>query len=188
MIYYISDLHLGDERVFLHCRRPFKDLREMEEELAKRWNAKVKEDDVVHLLGDLVDPSCPESLGTLKRFNGHKRLILGNHDLPLLREIEGSGIFESIGYIEEIEDEGRKVCLSHYPMMDWMDYSYGSYLVYGHIHNKTESNGKEYGQMKEYHKDKRAYNASVDVIGYEPRALDELIKLKEENEHEPYIN
>ena len=49
----------------------------------------------------------------------------------------------------------------------------GSYHVYGHIHNKNISN------IKNYYKDKLAFNASADVIGHIPMSLDELIKIKE---------
>ena len=54
-IYYISDTHLGDQRVFNKCSRPFKDLDELERTVVRNWNAKVKEDDVVYVLGDIAE-------------------------------------------------------------------------------------------------------------------------------------
>ena len=72
--------------------------------------------------------------------------------------------------------------------MDWMEFNRQGILVYGHVHNKTVKNGQAYAEIKDYYKDKPAYNAGVDVIGFEPRTLDELIELKEVNKDEPYIN
>lgn len=188
MIYYIADLHLGDQRIFDLCRRPFSSIEEMEKEIIRRWNAKIKPSDDVYLLGDLLSLNSTTSIKVLNELNGHKHFIVGNHDLPILDVLKDSGVFDSIVYLELIEDDGRKVCLSHYPMMDWIEFNHGSYHVYGHIHNKTVNDGNEYAQIKEYYKDKLAYNCGVDVIDFEPRTLNELIKLKEENKDEPYIN
>ncbi len=106
----------------------------------------------------------------------------------MMVEIVNSNIFESVKYIDLIEDGDRKVCICHYPLMDWMEYNRKSFLVYGHIHNKTEKNGKEYAKIKEYYRDKLAYNCGVDVTNFEPVTLNEMIKLKEKNKNETYIN
>ena len=49
-------------------------------------------------------------------------------------------------------------------------------------------NGKAYAMMKDYYSHLPAYNCGVDVCDFEPKTLDELIKLKEANKNEPYIN
>lgn len=188
MIYYISDIHLGDLRVFKKCSRPFSDLKELETEIIKRWNAKVKDDDTVFVLGDIAEDNYLNAIEIIRGLKGHKHLIVGNHDLKLLDEIQKSRVFESIEFMKLIEDEGRKVCLCHYPVMDWMEFSRGGYLVYGHIHNKTEKNNPAYKEMKQYFKNKLAFNAGVDVTNYEPVTLNEMIELKIINKDEPYIN
>lgn len=188
MIYYISDTHLGDLSVFNQCSRPFTDLKELENEIIKRWNSKVKENDIVYVLGDIAKDGYKRAIEVFRVLKGHKRLIIGNHDLAMLDLIRESEVFESVEYIKLIEDNGRKVFLCHYPLTDWMECSRGGYHVYGHIHNKTKKNHIAYMQMKEYFKDKLAFNAGVDVTNYEPVTLDEMIKLKEENINEPYIN
>ena len=60
-------------------------------------------------------------------------------------------------------------------------------LVHGHVHNKTYKNRKAYQEIKQYYLDKPAYNCGVDVTNYEPVTLDEMIRLKEENQDDPYI-
>ena len=188
MIYYISDTHLGDLRVFNKCSRPFSGLEELEAEIIKRWNNKVKADDIVYVLGDIADDDYVKAIEVYRGLNGIKHFIIGNHDLKMLDLIKESGVFQTIEFMSLIEDNGRKVCLCHYPLMDWMEFSRGGYHIYGHIHNKTAINDPAYIQIKEYYKDKPCYNCGVDVTNYEPVTLDEMIKLKEENKDEPYIN
>ena len=181
MIYYISDLHLGDRRVFELCHRPFSSLKAMEEELIKRWNNKITKDDEIYVLGDIANGNIQIINDFFSKVKGRKHLILGNHDEEFANEYHLSNQFIDIDKIRFINDQGRTVCLCHYPIMDWM---YGNeiiYHIYGHIHNKTAANnGELYGKIKDFYKNLPAYNASADVINFEPRTLDELIRLKEE--------
>lgn len=188
MIYYISDIHLDDQKIFDKCSRPFKDLDDFRTAIIKRWNKKVKVKDIVYVLGDIVEDSSKDSINIFKELNGIKHFIIGNHDHNLLDEIIKSGIFESIKFIDVILDNYRKVCVCHYPLMDWMEFNRNGILVYGHIHNKTPLNGQAYKEIKEYYHDKPAYNCGVDVTNFEPVTLDEMIKLKVVNKDEPYIN
>ena len=84
MIYYISDTHLGDQRVFNKCSRPFSGLEALESEIIKRWNAKVNENDTVYVLGDIAEDDYIKAIEIFKGLNGHKHLIVGNHDLKML--------------------------------------------------------------------------------------------------------
>ena len=187
MIYYTADLHLRDQAIFDKCKRPFKNLKEMEKAIIANWNAKVRAGDTVYVLGDIISED-PSGIEAFRGLNGHKCLIVGNHDHAVLSAIKDSDIFESIGFIDVIEDGGHKVCLCHYPLMDWMEFNRGGYLIYGHVHNKTEVNGRAYKQMKEYFSDKPAFNCGVDVNGFAPVTLEEMIRSKEEEKHDPYIH
>ena len=188
MIYYIADIHFRDQKIFDKCARPFQSLAEMEEAIISKWNQKVSDEDTIYVLGDIGKDNDPSTISIFKKLKGHKHLIVGNHDHDMLEDIKKSNVFESIKFIDLILDGSNKVCLCHYPLMDWMEFNREGLLVYGHIHNKTEKNGYAYKLMKEYYKNLKAYNAGVDVIGFEPRTLNELITLKEVNKDEPYIN
>lgn len=188
MIYYISDTHFRDQSIFDKCKRPFKSLHDMEETIIRNWNKRINDDDVVYVLGDLVKDDDISAIQIFNKLKGHKHLIVGNHDHCLLENIKSSKIFETVKFIDLIKDVNRKVCICHYPLMDWMDFNRKGILVYGHIHNKTEKNGHAYKLMKEYYNTLPAYNCGVDVCNFEPKTLDELIYLKEVNENEPYIN
>ena len=187
MIFYTADIHFGDERIFKIYSRPFSDLLEYERAICKSWNDKVAKGDIVYVLGDLAQENFAEVTSILKTLNGHKHLIVGNHDETVLEPLKRAAVFESMEFIKLIDDAGRKVCVCHYPLMDWIEFNRGSYHVYGHVHNKTIRQGVVYRQIKEYFKDKLAYNAGVDVVGYAPVTLDEMIKIKEQHIHDPYI-
>ena len=188
MIYYISDIHFRDQKIFDKCKRPFNSLDEMEETIISNWNKKVKDEDIVYVLGDIGKDDDTSTIDIFKKLKGHKHLIVGNHDHLMLEDIKNSKVFESIKFIDLIMDGERKVCICHYPIMDWMEFNRQGVLVYGHIHNKTQKNGDAYGEIKEYYKNKSAYNCGVDVTNYKPVTLDEMIVLKEINKNEPYIN
>ena len=53
----------------------------------------------------------------------------------------------------------------------------GMDIIFTDIHNKIQLNGYSYIQIKGYFSD-NTFNASVDVTGYEPVTLDEMINLR----------
>jgi len=175
MIYYIADLHLGDKRVFDLCGRNIS-IDDYNEKLIYNWNSKVKDTDVVYVLGDIAEYNYAlKGFDIIAKLNGIKHLIVGNHDEDIIRIIGLNKFleyFETVKWLDKIDDNGREVFLSHYPTMDWWNSQYGSYHVYGHIHNK------KLPEITSYYKDKLAFNASSDVINHTPVRLDELITLK----------
>ena len=52
-IFFIADLHFGHKDVIAFDHRPFRDVDEMEEEIIRRWNARVSKDDHVFVIGDM---------------------------------------------------------------------------------------------------------------------------------------
>jgi calcineurin-like phosphoesterase family protein len=180
MIYYISDLHLGDEIILKLCSRPFASTSELFEVLVQRWNAKVADTDDVYILGDIANGSSALVKEFFSRVKGRKHLIVGNHDEEYMDDYSKTKSFVSISGLEYVVDNGRKVLLCHYPIMDWFSGDETIYLVYGHIHNKFSANTSQmYRFMQAYYNYLPAYNASVDVTNFEPVTLDELIKMKE---------
>ena len=134
MIYYVSDTHFRDQSIFDKCKRPFKSLLDMEETIIRNWNKRIKDEDVVYVLGDLVKDDDASAIQIFNKLKGHKHLIIGNHDHQLLENINNSNLFETIKFIDLINDENRKVCICHYPLMDWMEFNRQGILIYGHIH------------------------------------------------------
>lgn len=52
--FYISDLHIGHENILRFDNRPFADVNEMNNKLIENWNARVRSDDTVYILGDFI--------------------------------------------------------------------------------------------------------------------------------------
>jgi calcineurin-like phosphoesterase family protein len=86
-VFLVSDTHFGHAGVCRFTRpddptvklRPWTDPDEMDEEMIRRWNDRVKPTDKVYHLGDVVINR--KALKTISRLNGDKVLIRGNHDI-----------------------------------------------------------------------------------------------------------
>lgn len=81
--YVISDHHFAHANIIRYCNRPFSSEDEMNVVMEERWNAKVRDDDVVMYLGDLTAGlrGRTEFLsGLIGRLRGRKVLVRGNHD------------------------------------------------------------------------------------------------------------
>ena len=79
-IFVIADTHFGHENIIKYCNRPFKTVKEMDEAMIKNWNETVTNKDVVIHLGDFGIGSKEYISSIVKRLNGKKILIMGNHD------------------------------------------------------------------------------------------------------------
>lgn len=167
MIYYISDTHFGHSNIIRMCGRPFKDIEEMDRRLIEKWNAKITNQDIVYFLGDFYYKCSRQyAINILKQLNGRKYFIKGNHDkVEFLKYCKQIHLIEDYFDYKEINDNGRFVILSHYPLVTWNGMYRNSYHLYGHVHDKT---------IKP--RVKHRYNVCVEVINYEPKSLDELIE------------
>jgi calcineurin-like phosphoesterase family protein len=83
MIWFTSDPHFGHKNIIEYCHRPWSDIKKMNQGLIDNWNALVKEEDQVYLLGDVsfVDNEWTGSL--LRKLHGVIYHIKGNHDKKL---------------------------------------------------------------------------------------------------------
>ena len=89
--FLISDTHFGHEKTCTTFKRedgsplrPFASAEEMDEFMVKAWNERVRPNDKVYHLGDVV--IARRHLQTLNRLNGDKVLIKGNHDIFKLED------------------------------------------------------------------------------------------------------
>jgi|SRR6478735_1148981 len=78
--FFTSDTHFGHARIIELCDRPFKSVEHMDETLINNWNETVSPGDIVYHLGDVALGSWDRWDGILSRLNGHKILVVGNHD------------------------------------------------------------------------------------------------------------
>jgi calcineurin-like phosphoesterase family protein len=78
-VYVTADTHLSHANIitFEAANRPFATIEAHDRELIARWNQTVRKHDTVWHLGDVFFGQGHELLAEL---NGHKHLVMGNHD------------------------------------------------------------------------------------------------------------
>lgn len=84
--------------------------------MISRWNRKVRKNDEVVILGDISVERGEKTNEILKMLNGRKYLIIGNHDRFLGDKSFDASLFEWIEPYKELNDNKRKIILSHYPV------------------------------------------------------------------------
>lgn len=169
MTFFTSDQHFGHFNIIRLSRRPFATVEEMDATMLARWNAKVREDDTVYILGDLFFRSANVE-PILSKLKGRKHLILGNHDGSWTDRVDLTLYFESVQALKEVSVKGRALTLCHYPMLSYPQSRRG-YMIYGHIHNNV---GDDYWPLIQ--RRPRMLNAGVDVNGFAPVGFDELVE------------
>lgn len=199
MNFYIADCHFGHKNILNFDHRPFTDLYQMEEVMTMLWNAAVRKDDTVYILGDFCWGKTEEWIRLVKQLNGQKVLIEGNHDLgqypaPLKNQ------FADITPFKEIVDYGldnssRKVLLSHYPHMFYKhSCNEKFYMLCGHVHNTAENDFLEKWtkELRDAYRNNpgftgancgQIYNVGCMLpwMEYTPRTLHEIIKRWDEH-------
>jgi calcineurin-like phosphoesterase family protein len=168
MIYFTADLHLGHNNIIKYCNRPFDSVEEMDYTIIANWNSRVKENDVVYIIGDFA---FKELSGYASRLIGIKYLILGSHDkinhvdslfyerinlhiLPPIWEIPISGLKDEYG-------KNRLIVLCHYSMRSWNKSHYCSYHLFGHHHGKLSPYGL-------------SFDVGVDTNNFFPYSLNDV--------------
>ena len=68
-----------------------------------------------------------------------------------------------------VNDDGREVCLCHFPNTEWNAYHRNSFHIYGHIHNALTETCLAMRNRR------NAYNAAACINNYMPSTLDEII-------------
>jgi calcineurin-like phosphoesterase family protein len=131
-VFLVSDTHFGHAGVCRFMRedgvtklRPWDNPEEMDEEMIKRWNERVRPNDKVYHLGDVVINR--RALPTLARLNGDKVLIRGNHDI--FPDTEYGKYFRELRAYHVMNG----MILSHIPVHEASLGRFGT-NIHGHLH------------------------------------------------------
>ena len=178
MKFYIADTHFDHANILHFDNRPFKSIEDMNAALIENWNKVVSKSDEVFILGDFCWGKEPRWIELLEQLNGQKTLITGNHDIGPQKSRR---YFADVKERKTIDDNGRKVILSHEPMPCFRNHFYGWYHLYGHVHISFEFNMMEHDKylMEElYGKSCEMYNIGcmMPYMDYTPRTLDQIIE------------
>jgi calcineurin-like phosphoesterase family protein len=95
----------------------------------------------------------------LERLHGEKHLIAGNNDEPATRACAG---WASVRDYAEIELDGRRLVLCHYPLRSWNGMGRGAINLHGHSHGRLAPL-------------LRQFDVGVDARGFQPVGLDVLL-------------
>lgn len=128
-VWLTSDTHFGHKKIItFEPTRAFDTIEQHDDELVRRWNDAVKPKDTVWHLGDVLFGL--ESFDILRRLNGIKRLVMGNHDAyPIGRYAEHFvSIHGTVKY--------RDCVLTHVPVHPYQKYRFKA-NIHGHLHSKT---------------------------------------------------
>lgn len=170
-IWIVSDTHflhanmlkfLNDDGVPFRGKY-FEDQDQCDEIMIHNWNKVVKPQDHIWHLGDVFIGDKAKFDSLWGKLNGHKRLIVGNHDdIRFLsgKDSRGNWFFERVELWKYMED----MILTHVPM-ELANSFEGKYRVtfnvHGHIHNNDSPTI-------------RHYNACVEVNDWAPIHYEDL--------------
>lgn len=179
-IYFTADCHFNHANIIIYAKRPFlrvndlipnteiwvSDKRKMErcnemnEELIRRWNSKVKKEDLVYHVGDFCFKGDKAFREFEKKLNGKIVHILGNHDY-------NNGV-KSLIEKAIVQFGGRVFLVQHHPPTTPREIpDYVDCVLCGHVHQywkSTELNGIP------------IINVGVDVWDYTPISIDTILK------------
>jgi calcineurin-like phosphoesterase family protein len=171
--WFSSDQHFGHANVLGFCpNRKFKTIEDMNEKIISNWNRVVSPEDLCIFVGDVFFYYTKEkTIETLKRMNGRKILVRGNHD-QIARKMMNVG-FEICVEEMTMVISGQRVLISHYPfaipkwkfnlklwwgkvkkaigMKHWYPEKHhtkrpvnrGQFLIHGHSHSTEKVNGRQ---------------------------------------------
>lgn len=168
-VFFTSDIHFFHTNIIRYCKRPFKTAEEMNEVLVSNWNEKIPQDAEVFVVGDVSFGKLEETVKIIRRLNGRKHLVIGNHDEHFLQQPSFRACFETIAdilqlVVEDDETSSGKMdlFLCHYAMRVWNKSHHGSINIYGHSHSTLPPNDFQ-------------LDVGVDGNNFEPYSYDDVL-------------
>lgn len=187
-IFIIGDPHFSHKNIIKYCNRPWnsgydsngeiiisnEDVERMNDALISNWNSVVSDDDIVIVNGDFALGDRMKIPEIVSRLNGHKKLILGNHDhFHFNSEMKKKykdivDFYLQAGFERVIETPiiiQDFIIISHAPMQ-WITSKDPYANIYAHVH--TQDFYKDYTC--------NTFCTSAERIGYTPIRLSKIIE------------
>ena len=202
MWYFVADWHLNHGNIIKYKKRPFmtsqeedlcylvdqgcipphefkisyESIQAMNETIIENTNAFVRNNDHLVINGDLFFSKQSKKLEEAKKFREminceNVYVILGNHDdrnvlSPYFK------VFDQYRF----NIDGQQVFCCHYPCRSWDMASYGSWMLYGHVHGSLSD--QDCGKLTSY--EAHVYNEEFTKIlkkhgNYNSGLVDELL-------------
>lgn len=133
--YFMADTHIDHNADFVVKNNGFETVEEYNEAVIDGINYRVKKEDTLYLLGDVC---WKDPFSFLRKINCQDvKIIRGNHDASLYKNKHL--VPNNVTLLEDIimiNVEKQDIVLCHFPMICWNKSHWGSWLLYGHVHNK----------------------------------------------------
>ena len=171
-IFFTSDNHFLHPKVIEYRQRPFTSEDQMNNWMISKWNEKIDDTDIVYHLGDFAIEKKDRESGEraikkiLPQLRGQKILIAGNHDEAYLK-IYNKYFIEILNYYE-LNANGKKLILFHYPIEEWNGFFRDSIHLHGHQHGNNV--------LK-----KNRLDVGVDLHNFMPLSFAEMIEAVQKN-------
>lgn len=171
MRFVTGDQHFNHEKIIHHCQRPFKDVDEMNETIIINWNSKIRENDLVYCLGDMVWAGDAKEI--LDRLNG-KIIYVPSMEYTHELALKYKDRFEEISPLITIELQKYQTYLTfcHYCFRTWPKSHYNSWSVFAHSHGRLKPIGK-------------SHDAGVDNNKFFPLSFDEIAEIMKDRPDNP---
>lgn len=183
-IFVISDQHFYHKNIINYTRNEFANVLEMNQHILKCHNEVVEKEDIVIFLGDFSFKKGPIK-DFLQLMNGHKYLILGNHDSEsLVRSYPTLGFEGVFTNPIKIGDD----YLSHEPLVDKEKDNLHFQMIVNEF--KKQAKGVNYhGHDHTNEFISASYkNVTCEALGYKPMMIGKTINLGETKETPLFIN
>ena len=145
MIWFSADYHLSHKNIIHYCNRPFKTVKEMDNEILVNLFRSMGSGDTLYYLGDLTFkiPIAKSFFASIQNSDIKIHYIIGNHDKPEVIELARLNC-DSVSNLKDIKLEEKPITLCHYAMRVWNKSHFNSWQLYGHSHGALAPIGKQY--------------------------------------------
>ena len=161
MNYFTADPHFGHANIMRFCQRPFEDVAAMDAHILASYQAVLRSDDDLWIIGDFAfakSDEAPRLERLLASIPGRTHLVRGNHDRPWMTRLSG---WASVQDMVELKQDGQRLTLCHYPMITFPGARHGALQLFGHVHQNWPGS-------------RNSVNVGVDLWGFRPVTLPEI--------------
>lgn len=166
-LWFTSDTLFYDNNALID--RPFKYVKEMNEQLIERWNDRIGYRDIVYHLGNFSTGTQNQTKKILQELNGRINLIVGNKDSNS-NVLSLRNMLASCNYRLEITVNRYILTLNHYPQRRWNeDYKTNSFMLHGYCRHDSPP---EFGKL--------TLDVGVDGFSLKPIHFEEIVDIMDE--------
>lgn len=164
-VFVCADLHFSHKNIIAYENRPFANTDEMDDKLIKNWNGVVSPEDKVFILGDVAFTSKSKTAELVQQLNGHKVLIMGNHDRCRSVKFWHDCGFDVVSPYPVLY--GGRYLLMHEPPED-LTLPSPYYILYGHVHGNPSFPSQT----------NKSACVSIERLNYRPALFEDVISGK----------